>query len=607
MRLTGPARTDPAEATASPSADVPWALAAAGLLAAAGWGLWLSHASGGRAGLSLASALACLVPLLVVSRPWRVLPTWSLVAALGPGLCALASNAISATGWQGLDDAASWLYAGLLGLAVAAAGSTAQRRMAVLLVVVAVGLDQAFQAWWAWFGGGTATAPWVGTYFWHNSFAGFMLAPASIALVLAGSASGRPRALGVVLAPVLGAAIVLSGSRAATLLLVAIAVVVAAATVRNWGAAVRLAAVAAAVPLVARVLTLSVGSGSGSGALGSRVESAGSSLGIRIDYFTAAWQLWLRHPVQGAGFGSFESAGQHLMPAESSASALVHNGWLQALTDGGLLLAVPVVLVTGWLLWAAARLVLTRARLDVTRTAAAAAVLTLGAHALFDFDWDYPALLAAFAIVGAVLVAPERSPTPESSAGPARAVAVLTGVAVVLALGSSVLGAAQQAPLSMLGPVGRLLGTTGLVQGWAAGLPTDRVDLATMRRLVPADAADRARLEEAFDRTARAAADDPVLAQARALALVRLGRVPEGLQVSEAAFPDQPRPSTVEGRADVLVAAGQRPAAVALVRSATQEAVPGTSALLTWLQQKGETTDETPEGSGDDVPGEEAQ
>ena len=33
------------------------------------------------------------------------------------------------------------------------------------------------------------------------------------------------------------------------------------------------------------------------------------------------------------------------MPADVAASDLVHNGWIQALVDGGLLLAIPVVVV----------------------------------------------------------------------------------------------------------------------------------------------------------------------------------------------------------------------------------------------------------------------
>lgn len=584
--------------------------AAAGL-AAVGWGLWLAHASGGRAGLALVPALLSLVPaLLLVARRIRPL---AAVVLLAPGAVALALQPLSITGWQGLDDAATWGYAGLLALVVAGCATTAHRRRWVAVAVVAVGLQQLAQGWWSWYGGGLRSAAMVGTFFWHNPFAAFVLAAALMALVLSLTSTRRGWPWSVA-AGLLGSGVVLSGSRATLALLVLAFAVVLVVVVRSRTGLVRWGVAAVGVPVAAWALALPLtGADAVGGSLAARGLDTSVSTSIRADYYRAALDLWQRHVWSGAGFGSYDSAGQHLMPLDAPATSLVHNGWLQVGVDGGLVWLLPVLVVTVAPLLAAALAVLDLRRRGrdadrVLLAGAGLAVIALWAHAMVDFDWSYPALLGMYAVLGGLVAGRWlRRPATDATGpdvvrrrrvGPLAAVVAL--VAVLLGVAAGV-AAAQQAPLRDLGPWGSLLSHVPGVSWAVADLPTRNGDLRTLA-LGPADAGV---LDPVIARTARAAADDPVLAQARAQALVRLGRVAAGEALSQAAYPADPRPSVVLARAAVLVSEGRPDAARALVRDALLRAgdpdLPGVAGLQAWLEESARSADGT-SGGGSSSP-----
>lgn len=565
---------------------------AAVLAALVGWGVFAAHASGGRAGLSLMVAAVCLVPGLVLFAPR--LPVAVLAIALAPGSAAVVLNATSITGWQGLSDAASWLVAG--GSAVVAAGfclgeDPVRRRGVVLVAVAAVGLDQVAAGWWAWWGGGDRAAAMVGTFFWHTPFAGFVLGAAAVAAVLAVTWRARWSWLFVSATGLLGAGVVWSGSRAAVALMVVTGVALVVLGVRSRADAARLVATVAAVPLAALLMAIPVSSGTAAGSLGARGLNPSTSTGIRGDYYQAAVQLWLRHPVQGAGFGSFETAGAAFMPSQAPASAAVHSGWLQPLVDGGLIWWSLVVLATAGPLLLAARLLLPRRALvvvDAPARAAALGLVVLWLHAMVDLDWTYPALLAMYGtLAGVVLSTWPRLVERHAARVPGRrGRAVAASLIATVAGAAAVLGAAQQAPLGNLGLWGAVLQHTA-AQQWATALPTRDGDL---RRLMAAGPGDD--VASVLQRTKAAAEDDPVLAQVRALALVRTGDVAAGLRLSATTYPAVARPGTTAARADVLLAAGQVWSARALVRGAVDLDRPGVTVLLAWLEQNGGGADE---------------
>ena len=78
----------------------------------------------------------------------------------------------------------------------------------------------------------------------------------------------------------------------------------------------------------------------------------------------------------------------------AGATAYAHNGYLQALSDGGLLLCLPLLVVLVTLAWAVLRaLPAAVARADLVQVGAAVTLLVLGLHSGMDFDWAYPSLL----------------------------------------------------------------------------------------------------------------------------------------------------------------------------------------------------------------------
>ncbi|MEO8330668.1 MAG: hypothetical protein ABI586_11725, partial [Candidatus Nanopelagicales bacterium] len=212
------------------------------------WALPLTRAGGGTDAWSIASALLACIPLLVVARAWEL--RWPyLLTALAPGVVALLLNAVSRTGWSGLGDAATWLYAGFIGIGVLAYAVTPGRRLLVVALIGVAGIDQFGQGWLAWWGQGDIHATISGTFGWHNPFGAFVAAGLILgwALVVRGTSVGGEGSLGrsaslaaILLVPWLGAAVLLSGSRATLGLVLVAGGALAVCVVRTKGEALRL-------------------------------------------------------------------------------------------------------------------------------------------------------------------------------------------------------------------------------------------------------------------------------------------------------------------------------------------------------------------------------
>ena len=565
---------------------------AAAALALVAWGITLTHATGGQAPYTMTLAVLATLPLVVASDVARRVPPWAVTAALLPGTIAFGLNLVSATGWTGLGAAASWWCAGLLGLGLTAFARTARRRRLVAGAVVLVGAEQMFQAWFPWWGSGDPHALLVGTFFWHNPFAAFQAATSLVGLAVAMRGRGPVRSLALVLTPWLAAGVWLSGSRAGLALWLVAVVALAGFAARTWGQAAVVGGQAVASFAVAWVLAsplLMSGAGAAGVAAAGRTEGAEGNFLIRLDYWRAAASLATHHLLVGAGFGSFAGAGAPYMPVDKPASSLVHNGWLQVLVDGGLVWAVPVVAVTGWLAARAVRRLVTarHAGAEPAGVGAAVGVLLLLAHAMFDIDWSYPALLGLYAVLAALL--PWRlRPVGDRERGRAGGLALIACLVALtlLAAGAALVDGAQRVAQRPDVAWQRIAADVLPARVLAAQLPYQPADVKLLQ-----DAAGQSSnaVRRALARTAAAAAADPVLAQQRALALVRLGDVAGGLATSAAAYPDQPRPKTVIARAEVLVAAGDLRGAVRLVATALTAARAGGSPsspdLAEWLTQ----------------------
>jgi len=564
----------PPETASQPRLDARKVAPHAALVVALLW--WagpLTRAWGGTDPYALTLGIVSLIPLLLVARV-RTLKARYLCLGLAPGCVLLLLGPWSMTGWSGLLEAATWMYAGLLGLGVLSYATTPSRRLLVLLIVGCAALDQFGQAWLAWWGGGSTSELMTGSFGWHNPFGVFLAAPLVVAYALFVKTEGVVRLSAALMAPFLGAGVLLSGSRATTGLVLLAVVAMSVFVIRGRREGLRLAAVVLSAPITAWVLSgpwlMSAGGAVATTSLG-RGESGSSNLAARWFYDIAGLKLASQSWLTGTGVGSYGSAGGQYMPAEVAATDSVHNGWLQAAVDGGLLFAIPVVMVTAIPAFRACQRMVRGRRVGANawQVGTSAAVLVLLGHALFDLDWRYPSLLAMFAILAALL--PWRAH--RSQAAPRSQTVSVVAVFLVVALGVGV---------SMVGTVVRF--PDGGLPAWAKPVD-DLTDFGDMGRRLPTAEGDRAVLlqsassldpdsfQDLMARTSRLAHIDPELAQVRALALGTRGDIPGMLWLSERSLGPQPRPLVILRRGDVLWLAGRRVEARAWVLGEYQRLV----------------------------------
>jgi O-antigen ligase len=289
----------------------------------------------------------------------------------------------------------------------------------------------------------------VGTFFWWNPYAIYLLAPAIFGLALAVGGRRPWRAIGWLTTPFAVSGVALSTSRASLACLAAAWVSVGLGLLwqapRRPSAGIRLAVITAASIGMPYVLTSGLVFRIGVSPLGAtQARGAGDSVSTngsyRLDFWREAFTAFLHHPTTGTGYGRLLA---ETKPGTFPSSPLAHNGFLQALGEGGLLLAVPTalaVLVSVWLLLGSLRHPSTWSGVPAI---AGVAGLGLLVHALVDFDWTFSADVGALAVCVALAAAPRwhnRGSSPAGSMsrtamGLALVLAGLTLVSGVLAIG----------------------------------------------------------------------------------------------------------------------------------------------------------------------------
>jgi hypothetical protein len=269
----------------------------------------------------------------------------------------------------------------------------------------------AFTPWWA---GGDGGAAMVGTFYWHNQYATYLVVSGVVGLAVALENERPWRVVGWLSVAAAYAGTIYSTSRASLAVLVAAtAVVVAYALVRrghrrrSCAILVGLAALSGALVFAMCHPPLMVSSTTPFATEQARTQgqSLASNGNYRVDFWREALEVGLHHPLLGDGSGELATASRAYVPASFPRSPLAHQGVLQAFADGGLVLVLPllagllaIVVVSlrrGWSLMRRLRPDLVGASLVV----ATGAALT---HSLIDFDWSYPALFALGAIVAAL-------------------------------------------------------------------------------------------------------------------------------------------------------------------------------------------------------------
>lgn len=516
--LSSPARAVEPSVTDAPALP-PWRSVGPllGVLLLVGvWAIPVTHAAGGRDGWVLTLGLVSALAALLLVRPWRALGPAHLLLPLAPALAALVVCLTSLTRWDGADETATLAYAGVSYLVVRAYARDAARRAGVLVALAVVGLDQFAQAYLPWWGRGDVTAKMVGTFYWHNQFGAFLAATGIVAAVLAVRGSGVARLAGWLVAPWCVAGLLFSASRGSLLIAVlAWAVVVTLSLCDRRGRLAAMGVVAAGFA-VAWLLSgpwLMEQSGSvGSTVAAREAEQSVSGNGqARLYLWQAALHTGAQRPLTGLGFDSFGGAGSAWMPLAGRPSTYAHNGFLQAWSDGGLLLAAAVAAVTAPLVWCSL-VALWRRRTgtrgtDVAAVAAPVGVGVLLLHSAIDFDWAYPSLLLLLAILAALVPLTPRRPR-GARPGHTLAAALVVGLLLV-SIPLSVRDVTLRAP--------------------AGFLPSASACRAQLGSALPAD------VRHGLACTAELAEADPVLAMQRALARARLGQHTRALREARAA------------------------------------------------------------------------
>jgi O-antigen ligase len=336
------------------------------------------------------------------------------VFALWISAAAIAVAVFAPTGWSGATTAASYVCAAWIAVVVAAGIVRDRRLVDVVVALVVVGtLVEVAESWLAWWGGESAASPMIGTFYWHDPLAAFLIPGSLIGLSLWLRRSGALSVLGLFGLMLGSIGLVYSTSRAADACFAAGALAVIGANLverklaglRKAGWAIGLTAVSvwgiAGPPFFPhRSLPFA----------GTAARSSGQSLdqngGCRLDFWREALGVFGRHPVTGGGYHSLATATAGHNPNGWPVSPLAHNGYLQALSDGGLLLALPflaaVVVVCWWVLRACGSAI-HRREFSTAGFAIPVAIVVMLLHSAVDFDWSYAADFALVAILVGVV------------------------------------------------------------------------------------------------------------------------------------------------------------------------------------------------------------
>jgi O-antigen ligase len=413
-------------------------------VAAAWWLVGAARLWGGRGSGAVTIGAILTAVAVVTTQPHRWLPARAIWGALAVSAGALGVAATSPTGWDGVATAASYVCASWTVVAVAAAVVRDARVIDLVLVIVVAGTLVEFgEAWLAWWGGADASNPMSGTFYWYDPYAAFLIAGTVIGLSLWLRLTGPLAALGLGGCMLGMIGIIYSTSRAAAACVVVGVLLVCAVHVaqRRMHALVRagiaLAATTAGVWLIAgppffphRATPLA----------GTVARAAGQSLGqnggYRLDFWREALGVFDRHPITGGGYHSLATGSFGHVPRSWPLSPLAHNGFLQALSDGGFMLGVPFLFACAAAAWWVVSSLATAVRARDITVRTVAVPLTLGAllaHSAIDFDWSYAADFLSTAVLAGVL-AGTRWSRPGSAPAPGRRMATAVAVAVGVAL-----------------------------------------------------------------------------------------------------------------------------------------------------------------------------
>jgi O-antigen ligase/polysaccharide polymerase Wzy-like membrane protein len=417
------------------------------VLASSWWLLWAPRLWGGR-GAGAITGGAILTALAVVAiRPDRVVPRFALGLAAAVSVGAFVVALTAPTGWKGAPNAADYVCAAWMLIAVAAAVAREPRTVEVVCyLLVGATLVEVAEAWLPWWGGASSSVPMIGTFYWYNPFAVFLISGAVIGLSFWLTKRGSVALLGLLGFTLGSIGLVYSTSRASdACFVVAVAAVSVTFLWRGGWAALRRTAEAVAVAafgvwVIAGPPFFSHRGPALGGTVGrSAAQSIGRNGGFRLRFMHDALNVFSRFPLTGGGYHSLAAETVGHVARGSSISPLAHNGYLQPLSDGGLVLGIPFLLGCAFVAWFVLRSLVSAVWSRDFSAAGFVLPLCLGAlmlHSAVDFDWSFPADFLLVAVLAGVVAgrrwSRSRAEDPKYSSGGRVAVAsCLVGVALL--------------------------------------------------------------------------------------------------------------------------------------------------------------------------------
>lgn len=403
------------------------------------WAVPFTRATGGRGVHHELLFAGLMLVLLPAMRAWRA-PARSVVMAGVVSVAALLVCVFAPSHWYGSDVAAGYAIGAAVFVAARRYVRDAERRLLVATCVCLAALYQFEQAFVPWWGSRNAATEMSGTFYWHNPYAAFLLPGAllGVGLILL---RRRPWSLvGWLSTPICTAGIVFSSSRATMAVLAVGWALAAALCVRDKAGALRMAG---AVTVTVGVLAILPGPPffphysapwTATTARAASNESLAQNGEYRIQFWREAIDVTAHRPLVGSGYHDLADAGALYTPVAWARSPLAHNGYLQALSDGGLLLGLPVLLAAAAIIWWGLRRLLRALRArpdphDALEICIALALLALMAHSAVDFDWSHPSILIEVVLLAAA-TAPARAAA-RARFATGVALACLAGVLVV--------------------------------------------------------------------------------------------------------------------------------------------------------------------------------
>lgn len=547
------------------------------------WAVPFTRAQGGRGVHHELLFAALMVPVLLAQRVWRA-PTGSALAAAGVALAAVLVCVFSPSGWYGADVAVGYVLAASVYLSARRYAREDDRRYLLAATVCLAGLYQFEQSFIAWWGSRNPATEMSGTFYWHNPYAAFLFPGAVIGLGLAATGRSPWRYVGWASAPVCGAGIVFSSSRATLVVLVVAWIAVLAASALQRATLIRVVGVIALALGLVLVLpgppffphrTSPLSATTARSDTGETLAQDGY---YRTEFWRSSIAVAFHRPLVGGGYHNLAKASALYTPSGWARSPLAHNGYLQPLSDGGLLLGVPfLVAVMVVVLWAFRRFLSLLRRLrgrqvDVTELSVVLALLGALAHSAVDFDWSHPSILVEAALLAACVAPGVRRP---DAAHPRRWRNAVTGASVV-ALGGLLVMCVPALHQWQLDEPSGLDSTASLLADARAPFGDYRpADIVLLGYVGQVRSATPAQVSSALRLTAADAAVDIHLALLRDAAAAQIGTLPDAISVARAemAQVDGSIAPYVPDLARVMIAAGDLGSARGLLRGDLQSQI----------------------------------